>query len=283
MNPFKSIRFALLFLLLAPLMILVGCGNDTADEDLPSIPESVYVYDETGILKNETKQHIITENENLQSQTGTTIAVICVRSTKNTPISEYARQLFLSWEIGTSPDQTGVLLLVNPREGGYWCLPSRELEETLSVQVLEKLLLQSMEPYLASENYDEGIRITFDSLAAVLRTSASADPDHSEETPEKEVTYRRSNSAVLGWVIIAVLLALLVLHFVLALDRTPRWQKRRTVHPHYRYRSRSRRTSGTLPNPVRRPAAPPPGRPHRNRTSAPASRSGHYPYTTNRR
>lgn len=265
----KTLRCAVFIcLMLCTLVLCAGCGSARNESLFPEMPQDGSVYDETGTLHSETRQHILAKSEELFALSGTRITVACIRDTGALSISEYARQLFLEWEIGASGKETGILLLLCPRQEGYWCLYSRALESSFSAKQLGLILQQNLEPHFLSGDCDTGVQKTVDALAQALTPhSPDADSSAAEETepPKKTVVHRKSNSNVLAWAVIVVLVLLLVLHFVLVSERQPRRQKRRTVYSS----SGPRRVTGSRISPLRRPIDPPKGRP---RTNAPHSR-----------
>lgn len=284
MNETKNIRRTVfLSLLLCTLLLLAGCGSAREESPFPAMPQDGAVYDETGTLHSETRQLILTKNEEFFALTGTRITVACVRDTGELSISEYARQLFLEWEIGASGKETGILLLLCPRQEGYWCLQSRALESELSEKQLGLILRQHFEPHFLSGDCDTGVQRTVDALAQALTpASTEAESSSAEETaqPQSNVVHRKSNSNVLAWAVIVVLVLLLVLHFVLVSERQPRRQKRRTVYSS----PRPRRITGSRVSPLRRPVDPPKGRPRTNTPyTRPAGSRTIHPRPTNPR
>lgn len=256
-----SHRIAALFcLFLCTVFLLLGCGSGK-ESKLPQAPDTTYLYDEAGVLKSSTRQHISNANETLFKSTGTHVTVACVRTTGGQSISRYARDLFLNWELGSSKGKTGVLLVLCPPEDGYWCLQSRELEPLLPDSIIDQILRSHLEPHFLTGDYDAGVRAAFDALLLFLTPEETAD---TADPSADSVPRRESSSRILGWAVTAVLLLLLILHFVLVREQTPRRQKRRTVYTPLRTRRPPR---GSLPNPVWRPAALPPG--HSRGSSAP--------------
>ena len=256
MNNIHFSHPAVLFLL-GILLLLSGCSREDSDSNLPSRPEIRYVYDEAGILKSDTRQHILAVNEALRARTGTEITVACVRSTGEESLSDYTRDLFLAWEIGAEKDTTGILLVLCPAQTGYWCRQSRGLETILPDDEIDRILRQSLDPHFLAGSYDEGVRAFFDVLIPVLSPLSapeSAETSGSSAERDEAAPRRESNSHVLGWAVIVVLLLLLILHFVLVREQTPRRQKRRTIYSSPRTR---RRVPGARPSPVRRPVPPP--------------------------
>ncbi|MBQ4044436.1 MAG: TPM domain-containing protein [Clostridia bacterium] len=280
----KTLRCAVFIcLLLCTLIVLAGCGTARDESTFPEMPQEGSVYDETGTLHSQTRQHIIEKSEELFALTGTRITVACVRDTGALSISEYARQLFLEWEIGASGKETGILLLLCPRQEGYWCLQSRTLESDLSDKQLGLILRQYFEPHFLSGDCDTGVQKTVDALAqALIPSPPETDSSATEEPaqPQSNVVHRKSNSNVLAWAVIVVLVLLLVLHFVLVSERQPRRQKRRTVYSS----PRPRRVTGSRISPLRRPIDPPKGRPRPNASySRPTSSRPIQPRPTNPR
>lgn len=136
--------------------------------DLPSPTDDFYVNDFAGVLSDETEQHILSVNDQLQPETGAQIVVAAIDFLDGMSSEEYAYQLFNEWGIGSSEKNNGVLFLLSPGEEKYWVTPGRGLESVLSSGVLDKMMDSVRDGYFEEGDYDRFVTEIFDDIAAIL-------------------------------------------------------------------------------------------------------------------
>ena len=159
--------------ILLPLLILTAlCLSSCAQDDI-SPTSDFYVYDEANVLSEETCSYIIEKNRRLCSLTGAQIVVMCVPTTGDQEIDDFATRIFNTWGIGDEKKDNGVLLLLSIEEDDYWVLQGQGLEEILSSGILKLMLNTHMEPHFAAKEYDAGVRATFDALLSHLESAYS--------------------------------------------------------------------------------------------------------------
>lgn len=167
-----GIRKRLLLFALCLLFFLASCeGAGNKDDTIPSPPETFYVYDGAKVLGEETEEWIVAHDYSLEAQTGAQIVVVCVESTGETDIADYAYRLFNDWGIGSEEKDNGVLLLLSIGEDDYWALQGQGIEDTLSSGMLKLLLNAHLEPHFAAKEYEKGVRETFDALIAFFESA----------------------------------------------------------------------------------------------------------------
>lgn len=125
-----------------------------------------YVNDYAGVLSQDTKDYIITENIRLENASGAQVVVVTLNDTEGLSLDEYTYQLFNAWGIGSKQKDNGVLLVLDIQGQNYHCLQGIGLENTLTTPTISRILQEDLEPDFAVGNYDDGVRKTFDSLAA---------------------------------------------------------------------------------------------------------------------
>lgn len=131
--------------------------------NIPDPSESFYVADFSGVLSQQTIDHIISENINLYENTGAQIVVATVDFIGGDDIDDYAYRMFNEWEIG-SEKNNGVLLLLVIGEENYWALQGKDLENELTSSELGDLLYDNLEDDFALENYDAGVKKVFNAI-----------------------------------------------------------------------------------------------------------------------
>lgn len=140
----------------------------TASAKIPSPSNSFYVLDEANELSLSTEEHIVAVNDELERRTGAQIVLVCVRSTGNTEIADYAYQLFNKWDIGSESKHNGVLILLAVQDCDYYALQGKGLENILSSGTLKLMLDDYLEPDFAIGDFDAGARKMFDAVAKFL-------------------------------------------------------------------------------------------------------------------
>lgn len=110
-------RIALIILCIIVLLTTVSYG---AKLKLPEQSYDFYVYDESNLLDNNTKNYIIDVNKELYEKTGAQIVVATVGSLQDLDIQSYSLKLYEKWEIGSRKYDNGMLILIAPNDGEIW-------------------------------------------------------------------------------------------------------------------------------------------------------------------
>ncbi|MBQ0101504.1 MAG: TPM domain-containing protein, partial [Firmicutes bacterium] len=143
------------------LLCLSSCASSLVK---PS--DCFYVYDECSVISENTKDHIVSVNDQVNKACGGQIVVAVIRSIGLKSISSYASDLFNSWKIGDRDKQNGVLLLIVQDKDDYWCVQGKGLENKLSAGMIKTYLDTCLEPHYAKGDVDGGVRELFDKLVA---------------------------------------------------------------------------------------------------------------------
>ena len=160
----KRIYLSLLIaVLMSFCLIITPCAAD-----LPSPSDDFYVSDSANVLSEETENHILEVNDQLQPETGAQIVVVTVDFLGGLNSEEYAYQLFNAWKIGSSEKNNGVLILIAPGEEKFWITVGRGLETTLSSGQLSLICTAKTETYFDNGDYDRFVTEVFDGVADVL-------------------------------------------------------------------------------------------------------------------
>ena len=161
------VRWLALGLFACLFVVQASAVNLTATKDY-------YVNDYAGVLSQQTKDYIITENIRLEEASGAQVVVVTVNDTEGLSLDEYTYRLFNDWGIGSKQKDNGVLLVLDIQGQDYHCLQGIGLENTLTTSTISRILQEDLEPDFAVANYDEGVRRTFDSLAAKVENAYGA-------------------------------------------------------------------------------------------------------------
>lgn len=158
----------MLLSLLFTLMLLCSFVLHPLAAGLPSASDDFYVNDFANVLSEETEQHILEINDQLQPETGAQIVVVAVDFLGGLNSEEYGYQLFNQWGIGSKDKNNGVLLLISPGEEKFWVTVGRGLETTLSSGRLSMICDSDVEAYFDDGEYDLFVTAMFDGIAELL-------------------------------------------------------------------------------------------------------------------
>ncbi len=186
------VRWLALGLFACLFVVHASAVNLTATKDY-------YVNDYAGVLSQQTKDYIITENIRLEEASGAQVVVVTVNDTEGLSLDEYTYRLFNDWGIGSKQKDNGVLLVLDIQGQDYHCLQGIGLENTLTTSTISRILQEDLEPDFAVANYDEGVRRTFDSLAAKVENAYGAGGNSS--------SLSENNFLIYGLVILLIIIA----------------------------------------------------------------------------
>jgi len=136
--------------------------------------DNFYVADYAGVLDVQTEAQILEQSAALDDQTGAQIVVVTVDFTGTESTADYAYSLFNDWGIGSASEDNGVLLLLVIGAQDYYLLQGRGLESVLTNAWLQETLDRDLEPYFAQENYDAGVRSTYQTILEKVSNSSGA-------------------------------------------------------------------------------------------------------------
>ncbi len=223
----RKIRGTAVLLLLVMLTALLTLPIAAA-----SYPKATdNIADTAKILTESTVRQLKKTNATLLSKTGTQVAVCAVKTTGDTPISEYARALFTEWKLGE-----GVLLLVAVDDGNYYILQSTGVEDKVTNSVLTSIRDEYMEESFADGDMDRAVFRTASKIANFLQSEVNLlekEEDVPAETPAQSGTTETdgktnekkgttAGSVIVGFlktilILVLIALAAFVLLFVAAL------------------------------------------------------------------
>ena len=176
------------------------------DVSIPTL--TPYVTDFAGVIEPQYKNAINDYASNLEAATTAEIAVLTVRSTQPMSIEEYAVKVFEKNGIGQKGKDNGVLVVVATDDRAWRIEVGYGLEGQLNDAKAGRIGRTYMTTYFKEGNYGEGTYLAVRAIGDVIAgNQTSFDSGYTYEDTE------------VYWVLftIAVLLAVMVLAFVLAL------------------------------------------------------------------
>jgi uncharacterized protein len=123
-----------------------------------------YVADYANVLADETKGHIVLNNDTLFSACGAQIVFVTLDTTGSRKTVDYALELFNSWGVGAAATNNGILVLMAIRDDDYYACLGSGIETHFSYGDLQGYLKDYLEPDFTVKKYDDGARKLFNAL-----------------------------------------------------------------------------------------------------------------------
>ena len=140
-----------------------------------------YVADNANVLTDETKGHIVLNNDTLFNACGAQIVFVTLETTGSKKIEDYAYELFNSWSVGSAATNNGILVLMAIRDDDYYACMGSGIETHFSYGDMQGYLDEYLEPDFAAKKYDDGARklfnALFDKAAAIYGMTQRVDPN----------------------------------------------------------------------------------------------------------
>ncbi len=195
--------------------LLIAVLSITVAADYPKAES--YVADSAGVLAESTVRAIRKSNDTLLTDYGAAVAVCTVKNTGDTPISEYARALFVEWKL-----TNGVLLLISVEANDYYFVQSTGLEGIITNEQLQIVRNDYLEPDFDAGNIERGVNKAATKLTTLIQSGlqkkAGEEKTNADEN-EGGTTAGRVIVTILKvilWVVL-IAVALFVILFVAAL------------------------------------------------------------------
>lgn len=206
---------------LAVFFLVLSTFSFAQENPLPDPSYEGYVYDEAGVLGQETKDIIIQKAKRLDQKTGAQIVVAIIPSLKGEEIEDYSVRLFQHWKIGNTSDQ-GVLLLISMEDHKIRIETGYGLEGPLPDMVCAEII-DGMGPYFREGNPDQGVLYAFKEL--YTRTAEELGyQDTGEEIPLEN---SENSSSINMETIITIIIILIIFSNLFSGPRGPRRRRRR--------------------------------------------------------
>ena len=175
MKCFQKRPVAALIMVLAMVAgVLLGQArkpDDTREASTAVVGTYTYVYDNAGVLSDETMAHIDAMNASLFAQTGAQIMVVTVQDTAPNTLEEYALDIGNRYQVGDADRDNGLVIVLaldniaqNGLKGDYWAVGGDGLQSYGNE--LLNVLWTTMEDDFAAGHYDAGAEKTVDAYMA---------------------------------------------------------------------------------------------------------------------
>jgi len=198
---------------LAALLLALLLPAGALAIDVVPAPEDTSVYDNTGCISAETRQHIDRVNAELYQNTGGQIAVAVLDFIGSYDIGDYAYTLFNEWGVGSADRNNGILLLLVIGNDDYWYMQGTGLERYLSAGELGEIVYDNLEADFAAGDYDAGVRKTVDALAEKVESlygSGYVSGQEQSSSEKGEGSFLKTLLIIVGVIIVIVALVSVV-------------------------------------------------------------------------
>ncbi len=138
--------------------------------------DTTWVEDYADVLSDETEKHIQQYSQQLADKYSACIEVVTVDYVSGT-IEDYALAIFNQWQLGSSDNNNGVLLLLSIGDDDYRMIEGRGLEEDFGVDTMKELLWDYLEDDFAAKDYDSGVYKVYDATYNYLVENVFASSD----------------------------------------------------------------------------------------------------------
>jgi uncharacterized protein len=150
---FVGLVFALLFVFAQGVFAYQSPGKPTG-----------LVNDFAGVLSSDQKSQLESKLESFRNQTSNEIAIVTIPTLGDTPIEDYANQLFREWGIGSKENNNGILILAAINDHQLRIEVGYGLEGAVPDLLTKQIQEQEIIPSFKNGNYAEGLNKGVDAL-----------------------------------------------------------------------------------------------------------------------
>lgn len=99
------------------------------------------------------------------------IGIVVVATTQDTPIFDYSMKVAKSWQLGSSENNNGLLILMALNDRQIYILTGLDIEDELTDERVASVIDKDMTPHFQKVNYVTGLSAGIDSLVDSIRMS----------------------------------------------------------------------------------------------------------------
>ncbi len=188
--------------------LLTACSMASEKIPIPTVKDSVYIYDEDNIIEDDVEQNLNKMLVELEEKTEAEFAVVSVESLLNRSIEDYANNLFNTLEIGKKGQDNGILLLISRSDTKVRLEIGRGLEGCLNDSKCGRILDDYFVPYRDSDEYTKATELTVKAVLNVLTSEYNITIEglDSQEAINSEETELEEDNILLTIILIIVIL-----------------------------------------------------------------------------
>jgi uncharacterized protein len=178
---------------------------------LAALPEPTgYVSDLAHVVSPSDKQALEAYCYQVEQQLGVQLAIVTVDSVGDTPIEDFALDLFRKWGIGSKKDNSGVLLLLAVKDHKSRIQTGRGVEPYLT-DGFSGSTLRAMRPDLRAGDYGAALLEGARAMAAQIAQGKGV-AFNGNAVPERRVRERSSRGISLQGIIVAIFVLIFIVN-----------------------------------------------------------------------
>ena len=154
--------------------VAVGGGGLVSAQTYPT--PTGYVSDYAGVLSTPSRTALAARLATVDRHRGIQIAVVTVKSLDGQTVERYATGLFNTWGVGRAGTNTGVLVLVAPRDRQMRIEVGKGLERVLTNDIAAGLVDEYFLPAFREKRVQHGIEVGVDRIIAILQAGPARSP-----------------------------------------------------------------------------------------------------------
>lgn len=145
------------------------------------------VVDQAGILSLEDRAALTQRLTDLEARTGDQFVIVTLKSLDGTAIEDYGYQLGRAWKIGVKGENSGVLLIVAPKESAVRIEVGYGLEGTLTDAVTKIIIETTILPKFKANDLPGGIKAGSGQIIQLLNAAATVEGNHPPPQPAQPI------------------------------------------------------------------------------------------------
>ena len=156
-----------------------------------------YVSDFARVIDPAAKEQIEQLCQELETKTGTQLAVVTLDSLHGDPIEDFAVKLFEQWGIGKKDKSNGLLLLIAVRDRKSRIEVGYALEPVITDGISGEIL-RSLRPYFRTNQYSEGLYTGASALAGIIAERSGVQLSAEPNAKTYRISRRNEHQPALG-------------------------------------------------------------------------------------
>lgn len=159
---------SLLAIFVIAFLVLVGHSSALADALAPVPSLSARVIDPAGQLAETDRQRLETRLARLETERGTQVVVLLVRSTAPEDIASFANRVANTWKIGRRDVGDGLVVVVAVQDRRMRIEVAKALEGAVPDLMARRIIDEAMAPRFRADDYLGGLLAATDRLESLI-------------------------------------------------------------------------------------------------------------------
>lgn len=207
-----TVRFALC--LVAALLVLF-CGCEKQEAQIPSPTESFYVNDFAEVLNKDDYNSILNTGVALERasaqalgrETGAQVVAVTVKTTYGEEIADYTLKLGREWGVGSKDDNNGVVILLATEDREVYVSVGYGLEGALPDSKTGRLIDNYAIDYFAENEFSAGMISLYNAVVREVYAEYELDVPEDIAAPQKYNVDFDFEKVGISWVVLLIILA----------------------------------------------------------------------------